>query len=104
LAATPRSRLMRRSLYSEPAHELFPVSVIGIVPGGRVYSLEAYELRPGDEVLVAGDERAIGALAYRPDRSKEQVKLFSPRLAASAAATYPAIFYLGWSHAAGSLK
>ncbi|MGC8582558.1 MAG: SLC13 family permease [Thermoproteus sp.] len=88
LIVTPRSRLVGRSLYSEPIHELFPVSVIGLVPSGRVYSLETYEFRPGDEILVAGDEKAIGRLAsaYGLARSKEQVKLFSPRLAASGVA------------------
>ncbi|MGC8973918.1 MAG: SLC13 family permease, partial [Thermoproteus sp.] len=61
LIVTPRSRLVGRSLYSEPIHELFPVSVIGLAPSGRVYSLETYEFRPGD-----GGRRREGHWQARP--------------------------------------
>jgi di/tricarboxylate transporter len=59
LIVAPRSRLAGRSLYAEPIHEIFPISIIGVVPSGRVENIETYEFRPGDMLLVAGDEKTV---------------------------------------------
>ncbi|RFA94268.1 SLC13 family permease [Pyrobaculum aerophilum] len=85
LIVTQRSRLVGKTLALEPIHNVFPVSIIGIVPSGPVESLESYVFRPGDEILVLGDEKVIERIAayYRLERSKTLVKAFNPRLAAS---------------------
>nr|WP_181953677.1 SLC13 family permease [Pyrobaculum arsenaticum] len=85
LIVTPRSRLVGKTLSLEQIHKVFPVSIIGVVPSGPIQSLETYTFRPGDEILVMGDEKEIERLAafYRLERSKTLVRAFNPRLAAS---------------------
>ena len=85
LIVTQRSRLVGKSLALEPVYTAFPVAVVGIVAGGPISSLETYVFKPSDELLVAGDEKAIERLAayYRLERAKSPVKTFRPRLAAS---------------------
>lgn len=84
LIVTQRSRLVNKSLSMEPIHKLFPVRVMGVVPSRRINYLEDYVFRPGDELLVVGDEKAVEAVAsyYRLERSKAAVRSFNPRLAA----------------------
>jgi len=84
LIVTQRSRLVDKSLSMEPIHKLFPVKVMGVVPSRRIKYLEGYVFRPGDELLVVGDEKAVESVAsyYRLERSRAPVKSFNLRLAA----------------------